>query len=300
MNHPHVAPLERADHCDKPASGVAGWLSTPTPAVSAVDAHAHIFVRGLPLAPQRRHAPDYDATLDAYVAHLAANGVSHGVLVQPSFLGTDNSFFAAASRKYPQRFRGVAVVDPAISDAGLDALTRDGVVGVRLNLVGLLLPDLKQGVWPHLFARINALRWHVEVHRQAADLPVIVDALLAQRCTVVVDHFGRPDPDAGSADPGFQYLLSTAATGNVWVKLSAAYRSVRDDSGEATGNALAGRLLAAFGAERLVWGSDWPHTQHQHVIDYASSLRALHAWIPDPSQRRTILTTSAKTLFHID
>ena len=79
------------------------WYHTKDQRIIAIDAHAHVFVRGLPLAQQRRHAPDYDATVDAYAGHLLSNGVSHAVLVQPSFLGTDNSFFLEVAKRYPRR-----------------------------------------------------------------------------------------------------------------------------------------------------------------------------------------------------
>src|SRR5262249_55146356 len=154
------------------------------------------------------------------------NGLSHAVLVQPSFLGTDNRFFVDVMTRFPHRFRGVAVVEPSVGDAELDALAQAGVVGIRLNLIGLPNPDLNTREWRNLLAHVNALGWHVEVYREAADLPAIVGALLEHRCTVVVDHFGRPSPELGADDPGFQYLLSVASTGRVWVKLSGAYRSV--------------------------------------------------------------------------
>lgn len=293
------------DFAPRPEAGLsaagAAWLAADAPPAAGVDTHAHLFVRGLPLAAQRRHAPDYDATLDAYVAHLAAHGMSHGVLVQPSFLGTDNRWLASVARRYPQRFRGVAVVDPRIGDAELAALAASGVVGARLNLIGLPLPDLRSGPWPHFLARLAALGWHLEVHRGAADLPVLLDALLAQRCTVVIDHFGRPDPAAGAADPGFRDLLTRADSGRVWVKLSAAYRSAHGagGDGEAVGAALAADLLAAFGPQRLVWGSDWPHTEHRDRIDYAASVRALRRWVPDDAQRRAILVDSPRELFRL-
>ena len=295
-----LSSIDAAIHAADAGAGVAEWLRDPAPRVSAVDSHAHVFVRGLPLAPQRRHAPDYDATLDSYVRYLAGNEVSHAVLVQPSFLGTDNSFFAAICRQYPQRFRGVAVVDPAVSDKELESLADAGVVGMRLNLLGLPLPDLRSGDWPRLLARANSLRWHVEVHRDASDLPMVVGELLAQRCTVVVDHFGRPNAEAGVWDPGFRYLLSTAITGRVWVKLSGAYRSTRGNSGLGLGTELAGALLDAFGSARLVWGSDGPHTQHQDRIDYAASVHALATWVPEESTRAAILSRSAKELFRFD
>ncbi|SAK45077.1 hydrolase [Caballeronia hypogeia] len=276
------------------------WLDAASTSIDAIDAHAHVFVRGLPLAPHRRHAPDYDATLDAYAAHLRANGVSHAVLVQPSFLGTDNSFFLDVLQRYPQRFRGVAVIDPSISDEELQRLARLGVLGMRLNLIGLVLPDLREAAWRELFVRINALGWHVEIHRDAVDLPMIITPLLEQGCTVVIDHFGRPDPAFGVDDPGFRYLLTTAQSGRVWVKLSAAYRNIHGDDGAALGQTLTSALLDSFGASRLVWGSDWPHTQHQKLIDYDSSRDALDRWIPDASLRTIVLRDAPRKLFRFD
>jgi predicted TIM-barrel fold metal-dependent hydrolase len=275
----------------------AQWLASTPAAIEAVDSHAHVFVRGLPLAPHRRHAPDYDATLDAYAEHLRANGISHSVLVQPSFLGTDNSFFLDVLQRYPQRFRGVAVIDSSISDGELQRLAARGVVGMRLNLIGLALPDLRAAHWRELFGRINALGWHVEIHRDAVDLPMLITPLLEQGCTIVVDHFGRPDPAFGIDDPGFRYLLTTAKSGRVWVKLSAAYRSVRSENGIALGQTLTSALLGSFGAARLVWGSDWPHTQHQRLIDYEASRDALDRWIPDASLRTIVLRDSGRALF---
>ncbi|OXI38616.1 amidohydrolase family protein [Burkholderia aenigmatica] len=281
------------------APSVDAWYAG-NPAVAAVDAHAHVFARGLPLAPVIRHAPDYDASLDAYVAHLAAHGITHAVLVQPSFLGTDNTYFVDVLRRYPQRFRGVAMVDPAISDSELDALDRAGVVGMRLNLVGLPIPDFGAPVWRALFARINALGWHVEIHRGIEDLHAITAPLLAQSCTLVIDHFGRPSPTLGERAPSFRRLLLLADTGRVWVKLSAAYRNSVAGDGAIDAFGAARALRTAFTAERLVWGSDWPHTQHRERVDFDGAYAALARWLPDPGERLRVLRDAPRTLFRFD
>ncbi|WP_321818181.1 MULTISPECIES: amidohydrolase family protein [unclassified Paraburkholderia] len=273
------------------------WLDEDTTRTTGIDSHAHIFVQGLPLAARRRHAPDYDATLDQYITQLAAHGMSHGVLVQPSFLGTDNSFLSAVCARFARRFRGVAVVEPNIEDADLEALDAANIVGARLNLIGLPLPDFRERRWSFLLSRLNALRWHVEVQANSAELPLVLDPLLKHGCTVVVDHFGRPDARHGANDSGFRYLKSTASCGKVWVKLSAAYRSAGNSGGTESGVALCSALLESFGPERLVWGSDWPHTQHRHVIDYEGTVKALEQWIPDETMRAKVLTTSATELF---
>ena len=274
----------------------ARFAATAALAVMAIDSHAHVFERGLPLAPVRRHAPDYDATLPDYLAQLDEHGVSHAVLVQPSFLGTDNSFLLNALRRLPQRLRGVVMLDPVTSESELHALDDLGVCGLRLNLVGLPLLDLRGAAWQALLARLRALDWHVEVHRGSADLAHCVQPLLDAGCKVVVDHFGRPDVSLGLDDPGFRWLLRAADTGRVWVKLAAAYRSwPQQDAPGACAAAQA--LLRHFGAERLVWGSDWPNTQHREVADFGSTQHALAQWIPDAVARARILVDTSARLF---
>lgn len=280
------------------------------PVITAIDSHAHVFERGLPLAAQRRHAPAYDALLDDYLGLLDSRDISHGVLVQPSFLGTDNHYFLQTIARHPARLRGVAMVPTDISEAALGALDAQGVVGIRLNLVGLDVPDFKSPAWQTLLSRVRALDWHIELHRDIADLPLLLQAFVPGGCKVVVDHFGRPNPDRGAADPDFDALLRFADSGRVWVKLSAAYRhsreallpdAARDEALAAQDGAqarnVARALLAAFGPERLVWGSDWPHTQHQHLVGFDHSRDQLDDWVPDAAARRRILVDTPAQLF---
>ena len=261
--------------------------------LTGVDSHAHIFRRGLRLARVRRYAPDYDAPLQAYLRHLDDHGLSHGVLVQPSFLGTDNSFLMAALEAEPERLRGIAVVAPGISGEALAAMDRRGVVGIRLNLAGAApLPDLGAGSWPACLGRVAGLGWQVEVLRAARDLPPLLETLLGYGLDVVVDHFGLPDPALGVADPGFRQLLALGASRRVWVKLSGRYRN-----GPGLAGAAMPLLREAFGLDRLVWGSDWPHTQFEQEMTYADALAHLDAWLPDPPDRRVVLADSPARLF---
>jgi predicted TIM-barrel fold metal-dependent hydrolase len=266
--------------------------------IAAIDSHAHVFARGLPLAAQRRHGPDHDATPAAYLALLDAHGVSHGVLVQPSFLGTDNGFLLGALRACPQRLRGVAVVDPGVDAAALHAMAAAGVCGIRLNLVGMALPDVTRTEWRQLFARVRALDWHVELHRESRDLALAAQPVLDAGCKLVVDHFGRPASAPAMADEGFAWLLDAAACGRVWVKLSAAYRNWPVATAATAARDAARALLGAFGPERLVWGSDWPHTQHREIANYAAAHAALADWVPDDAVRRCILVDTPAHLFN--
>jgi predicted TIM-barrel fold metal-dependent hydrolase len=263
----------------------------------AIDCHAHVFLRNLPM-PDRRRAPSgYDASPEDYLRTLDANAMTHGVLVQPSFLGTDNSYLVSALRKYPDRLRGIAVIDPGISRDQLDMLERARVVGIRLNLIGLPSPDFSSPTWVQLLRELRLRNWQVEVHQLAGHLKPVLDPLLREGINVVVDHFGRPDHMLGTDDPGFHYLLTLASTRQVWVKLSAAYRNGPDGRGEEIAKAAVPALRAHFGLDRLVWGSDWPHTLFEHSIQYEEHRRLLDEWLPDASDRKLVLRETPAKLF---
>ncbi|WP_350340910.1 amidohydrolase family protein, partial [Escherichia coli] len=59
-----------------------------------------------------------------------------GVLIQPSFLGTDNSYMVSGLRQAPERLRGIAVLAPEAEAGTMRDLAGAGVVGLRLNLIG--------------------------------------------------------------------------------------------------------------------------------------------------------------------
>ncbi|WP_027552501.1 amidohydrolase [Bradyrhizobium sp. Cp5.3] len=258
-------------------------------ALPAIDTHAHVFHRGLKLAPGRRYAPDYDAPLALYLEQLDRNCMTNGVLVQPSFLGTDNSYLVESLKAATGRLRGIAVVDTRASAEELRALDRAGVVGIRLNLVGQPLPDLGAADWKALLAEVKAMGWQVEVQRNASDLARLAPQLLDHGVSVVLDHYALPDPKLGIADPGFQSVLKFGAARNVWVKVSAPYRN--GAAGESFAKAAYPLLREAYGVDRLLWGSDWPHTQFEATQTYERNRRFLDELIPDRSERVQLLAS---------
>lgn len=265
--------------------------------ILGVDAHAHVFTQALAFAGARRYTPQYEATLQDWRALLDAQGVSHGVLVQPSFLGSDNSYLLEALLQAPERLRGVAVVEADVSQAQLQRMNRLGVVGIRLNLMGQSLPDLSSSEWRPLLERVAALGWHVELHRQIEDIPALVAALRPYGVKVVIDHFGRPHAAFGVGHPTFQRLLELGG-GEVWVKISGVYRlGGTDRENLEFACAAVPLLIEHFGTQRLMWGSDWPHTQFEDQVSYAAQFELLHQLVPWPQQRQAILRDGAVALF---
>ena len=274
------------------AAVAASRSSQQSIAVRAVDAHAHVLKRDLPLDAQRHSAPKRDATIEDYIALLDANGVSHGVLTAPSFYGTDNGLLLASLRKFPDRLRGTAIVDPSITDGALSALSAAGIVGMRLNWVRRdALPDFAGADYRRLFARVAALGWHVEIYLEGAKLAVVLPAVRASGARVVVDHFGSPDPARGVDCPGFRSVLEGVRAGDTWVKLSAPYRL-----GGADPQAYVDALLAA-GRGQLVWATDWPFVGFEDAIAYRQCMQWLNDWVPDAPTRRAILADTPARLF---
>lgn len=264
-----------------------------------VDAHAHVFARGLPLAEGRRYAPGYDAPLDAYLKTLDALGLTHGVLVQPSFLGTDNGYMLAALAAAPERLRGIAVVDPGVPRDELERLTASGVVGIRLNLIGAPTPDLAREPWRRLMRRVVEAGLHVEVQSEAARLAGLLPPLLDAGTAVVVDHFGLPDPTLGVDDPSWRAVVARAADEpRMWLKLSGAYRLGPD--GATLASRLAPMLCEAFTSRRLVFGTDWPHTRFEGTDRAPDALDDLGRWLPDAGDQSHCLGAAARELFGFD
>lgn len=252
-----------------------------------IDTHAHVFHRGLKLASGRRYAPDYDAPLALYLEQLDQNGTTNGVLVQPSFLGTDNSYLIDCVKQTGGRLRGIAVVDPTISSQDILALDKAGIVGIRLNLVGQPLPNLAAPEWKTLLANLKSANWQVEIQRNASDLVGLVPQLLDADVAVVLDHYTLPDAKLGVDDPAFRSVLKFGATKRVWVKISAPYRNGPD--GEAFAKQAYPLLRASFGLDHLLWGSDWPHTQFEKTESYARNRHFLDELITDPDERAKVL-----------
>jgi predicted TIM-barrel fold metal-dependent hydrolase len=254
-----------------------------------IDTHAHVFHRGLVMAPGARYRPDYDAPLSTWFSHLDRHEGAFGVLVQPSFLGTDNTHMLDALDHAHGRLRGIAVVAPDVPEEDLAALKARGVVGVRFNLVGTTLDALDAADLREHLQRVARLGWQVEVHVEGPRLAETLPRLADFDGPIVIDHLGRPTPELGMACPGFAVLLAMAADPRIVVKLSAPYRLGVIDLRTATA-----RLLDTFGTGRLVWGSDWPWTQHEARRDYAALLP--HAFGIDPATETAIHDT-ARRLF---
>jgi predicted TIM-barrel fold metal-dependent hydrolase len=92
---------------------------------------------------------------------------------------------------------------------------------------------------------------------------------------VVVDHFGglktasllryqglEADTFDAASQPGLAALCSLLRDGKLWIKLSAPYRCSEDPTFEDMRPLV--RALVDANPDRVLYGSDWPHTQPFH------------------------------------
>ena len=262
----------------------------------AWDTHIHAIgpVERFALAALRSYTPA-QVPIDAYVALMDRLGIAHAVLVQPSVYGSDNRAMLDALSRYPARFRGVAVVDPAIDDRALRTLDAAGVRGVRANLLnpgGLSLADACA-----LAGRLAALGWHLQLQIDASTFDGF-DALETLPVAVVIDHMGYLPADLGPSNAGFRRLLQLVASGRCWVKLSAPYRLVDWQRRGYGAVAPFAQALVRANPQRVLWGSDWPHTDLRSAMpNDGDLLDLLGAWVGDEAIRNAILVDNPASLY---
>lgn len=233
------------------------------------DCHVHAWDAGAALDRARLHTPTRHHSDDDVAALWAAHGIAGGVLVQPSFFGTDNAALLRLLARDPGRRRGVVCIDPRVQRSDLPRWHAAGVRAIRFNTVSAAaLPDFTALGWPPLLAGIAALGWHIEVTAHAAAWPCLLPSLLRTNLRICVDHWGWPGSDA-EAEAGWSCLIEARRSADLWIKLSAPYRvATRDLDGRLS------RLLDAGGPAHLVWGSDWPFLRHESATSYTHELHA--------------------------
>lgn len=253
-------------------------VSIQTSVEMSVDSHFHVFTAQQAVLGAR-YSPSYAASLATWQAASQAVGVTHGVLVQTSFKGTDNAYLLAHLKQHPDTLRGVAVVAPSAGFAQLEDLHGLGVRGIRLNLAGQSHDMAAWSAAKPLWDAVLQLGWHVELHTDAGALSKVL-AVLPQALPVVIDHFGKPGK-ASLRDETVVAVQRRSTGGvlskvpHVHVKLSAAYRlQVELDPKD-----LATLWLGELGPQALLWGSDWPCTNFEAQADYPALHGALEHWL---------------------
>lgn len=266
----------------------------------AVDCHAHVyggpeyaFTRNSRFIPH----PSQRGTTRQFRAVLAAHGLTHGLLVAAQPYGFDNSVMLDAIAASNGRFKGIALANPDLLERDMRDLSARGIVGLRVNLFAYGLRELQEPNAGRVFAMAHELGWVLQVHYKGDGLIEALPALRATGMRLLVDHLGRPALSLGLRQAGFQALLELGREGRAVIKLSGPDRYSEAGIPWDDTDPFVAEAVRAFGLQNCVWGSDWPFVPGDERVDYGPMQSCLARWLPDETDRRTVLWDTPARLF---
>jgi predicted TIM-barrel fold metal-dependent hydrolase len=276
----------------------------------ASDCHTHIFgdPQEFPFFSGRVYTPETASPEEQVALHRALH-IKRVVIVTPSVYGTDNSATLYGMKARGPDARGVAVINDGTSDSDLDIMSKAGVRGIRLNLAtgGTNDPTVARQRFQAAFPRMAKRGWHIQIYTNLAVIAAIKELVLTSPVPVVFDHFGGAKASLGTEQPGFSDLIDLLRSGKAYVKISGAYRASSEAPDYPDAAPLAKALIAA-NAERVVWGTDWPHPNSDsgkpateitplYQIDDGRLMNQLPVWAPDATTRKIILVDNPARLY---
>lgn len=280
-----------------------------TPPPNSCDTHAHVFgpPEKFPFAPTRQYTPPA-APIEHYLNMLAVIGIDRGVVVQPSAHGFDNTATLDAIAKKGGRFRGIARVDDTTTAEELKGLHEGGIRGVRFNLLDRSAGNIKLMVFDRVIERLVEFGWSVDLHIDPKNLVEQERRIRALPVPVVFDHLARINPADGLGQEAFQLLLDFLKDERFWVKLTGVDKISRTDSRSDKGLFYTdvvpfARALIEAAPDRVIWGTDWPHSNifvPGKTPNDGDLLDLLSEFAPDESVRHKILVDNPSRLYGFD
>jgi L-fuconolactonase len=238
-------------------------------------------------------------SVDDYRAHTTGVDVASYVYVQvavePAY-GLLEAQWAAALAREDQRIQAIVawapLEDGACVRTYLDALTRIDplITGVRRILQDeadptfCLRPDFVYGV--QSLAEYGLSFDICIYHHQLESVIQLVRG--CPDVAFMLDHLGKPGIAAGLRDPWQEQILELADLPNVLCKISGAVTEADPQHWRTADLApYITHVLAAFGEDRVVFGSDWPVVLT--AADYTRWIDTLVEFtchLPEGSQRK--------------
>ena len=266
-------------------------LKTPS---GACDTHFHIYgpQERYPFNPNRPMDAE-DSTYEDLIKLHDTLGISRGVIVQSLMHGHCYEYMLNALCRDPERFRGVAMPAPDITDGELEILDKAGVVGARFAY--RWSADINR----NMISRIDELGWHPQFWFRGEEAALAWrDIMIASPGNFVIDHMGWQPAKNGLDSPGFRVVLDCLETGRCWVKLSGPNRFTSEKKLPYSATLPFAQTLIEYAPERLIWGSDWPPPDHFEIMPNDGEILDLMIdWAPDANIRKMIFSENPKKLF---
>ena len=288
-------------------------MSSSSHAFTVIDSHLHVWATAeeasnFPYAGEDQTPPSSlqnEASPEKLLEQMKAAKVDGALIVQPINHKFDHSYVTNAIKKYPNKFKGMLLHDPSLpSKLAVQRLelVLAGYVGVRFN--------------PYLWSEgeLMSTGAGLDVYKRCGELKIPVgimcfkglqlhiediQALLSKSpdTIMILDHMGF----CALNDEGyeaFKLLLGLAKHPNVYVKISALFRNIGGSDSFPYNKVKLMRfvpLLEAFGAGRLMLGSDFPFVLETEG-SYKGAIETVQSWV-DGSDRKAVMGGTAKRLF---
>jgi predicted TIM-barrel fold metal-dependent hydrolase len=266
-----------------------------------IDCHAHIFdPANFPYGKDIEYKPSgQEIGTAAQLRHVMKSyGVRHALLVQPnSGYANDNSYILDAIARGEGRFKGIAIIDFDADDASLRDFKRRGIVGAAFNPTYKFHGTAYYRNAGGLIKRLADNDMFLQIQVEHDQLEMFVPWIESIPVKVLIDHCGRPSPEAGLGQAGFKALLRIAATRRASVKLSGYAKFAKMPYPFEDTWPFIRALVEAFTLERCMWASDWPFLRAAERQDYGPLAELPGLLFPDATDRHKLFWKTPSRLF---
>ena len=276
----------------------------------SIDSHLHVWSNGEEPYPYIRDAVPPNSLKDtsnsaALLEEMNKADVRGALIVQPINHLFDHRYVEDAIRKYPERFKGMCLLDPSTEDENyLKDLRERGFCSVRYNPY---LPEwggatLGDEAGKKFYTECGELEMPVGfmcfkgLNKHIREIEALLEASPSTKA--IIDHWGFFVQDGAVVDESWEQLLALAKYPQVYVKVSAPFRNVVNKE-DKTHSELKGRvrtLIDTFGATRIMWGTDFPFVMLEDDDAYSKSKNALSGWGLSPEEEEQVLSGTVEGL----
>jgi L-fuconolactonase len=276
-----------------------------------IDIHPHAISnnkKAYPLAPvggkMSVWAEERPLDGDELAAAMTGAGIRRAVIVHASTAyGYDNSYVADVIAAHKDRFLYVGAIDVMADDAAAKCeywVKERGMSGFRIFASGSTM-DENSGAWladPKTFPAWEAAnRLHIPVCVQSRAKNLAMLEVLLKRfpgVSVILDHFAHPDVSDGPPYANARLFFELAQYPNLHLKLTE--RNFFDlHRGKADTRSFIEKTLAAYGSQRVAWGSNFPSSDGTLIELRDMGLSEL-AFLPE-ADRQNIFCNTALSLY---
>ncbi|KAL2547230.1 hypothetical protein Fot_16463 [Forsythia ovata] len=238
-----------------------------------IDSHLHIWASPQEAAEKYPYFPGQEPTLPGHVDFLLEcmeeAGVDGALIVQPINHKFDHSYVTSVLEKYPSKFVGCCLANPAEDGSGINQLEnlilKDGYRAVRFNPYlwppgQLMTNEVGKAMFskagelgvPVGFMCMKGLNLHLtEIEQLCKEFPSTV---------VLLDHLAFCKPPINDEEQQlFNELLKLSRFPQVYVKFSALFRVSRNPYPYEDLSDILSKVVSCYGANRVMWGSDFPY-----------------------------------------